>query len=241
MKTDTALIREDPEQLFEKNIVNVRKLVECIYPTLPTHVDKDELLTIALEAMWKVIKRYDPDRNNEFWTFAVKRVSGSIYDELRKLDWMPRRTRRLFNNVLKKCDELMCKTGNAVGLWEACDALGIRKEQAFWLRFASQISFVSMQAPAAGEGDGEELGDTIPDESIVHPSDTIDGEDELARLHGFIDKFDEHTRSILRLYFWDENTLQKIADIFGVTDMCILKRIRRALERLRIFLTTDAC
>lgn len=241
MKTDTALIREDPEQLFKNNVVNVRRLVECIYPTLPTHVDKDELFTIALEAMWGVIERYDPDRDNEFWTFAVKRVRGSIYDELRKLDWMPRRTRRLFNNVLKKCDELMCKTGNAVGLWEACDALGIRKEQAFWLRFASQISFVSMQAPAAGEGDGEELGDTIPDESIVHPSDTIDDGDELSRLLGFIDRLDEQTRSILRSYFWDENSLQKVGQIFGFTDMGILGMIRRAQDKLRTFLTMEAC
>jgi DNA-directed RNA polymerase specialized sigma subunit len=135
----------------------------------------------------------------------------------------------------------MCKTGNAVGLWEACDALGIRKEQAFWLRFASQISFVSMQAPAAGEGDGEELGDTIPDESIVHPSDTIDDGDELSRLLGFIDRLDEQTRSILRSYFWDENSLQKVGQIFGFTDMGILGMIRRAQDKLRTFLTMEAC
>jgi DNA-directed RNA polymerase specialized sigma subunit len=39
------------------------------------------------------IERFEPEREIKFETFAITRIKGSIIDELRSLDWVPRSVR----------------------------------------------------------------------------------------------------------------------------------------------------
>ena len=39
------------------------------------------------------IERFEPERGIKFETFAMTRIRGSIIDELRSLDWVPRSVR----------------------------------------------------------------------------------------------------------------------------------------------------
>src|SRR5207248_1359127 len=47
------------------------------------------------------IERYDLDREIKFETFAITRIKGSIIDELRSLDWVPRSVRARARQIEK--------------------------------------------------------------------------------------------------------------------------------------------
>src|SRR5829696_2959947 len=49
---------------------------------LPSHVEEAGLIS--------AIERFEPEREIKFETFAITRIKGSIIDELRSLDWVPR-------------------------------------------------------------------------------------------------------------------------------------------------------
>ena len=60
---------------------------------LPAHVDEGDLVSYGLLGLIGAIERFDPDRDIKFETYAIARIKGSIIDELRSMDWVPRSVR----------------------------------------------------------------------------------------------------------------------------------------------------
>src|SRR5881394_357824 len=60
---------------------------------LPSHVEDADLISYGLLGLIGAIERFEPERQIKFETFAVSRIKGSIIDELRSLDWVPRSVR----------------------------------------------------------------------------------------------------------------------------------------------------
>src|SRR5215204_4011671 len=57
---------------------------------LPSHVEEADLISYGLLGLISAIERFEPEREIKFETFAITRIKGSIIDELRSLDWVPR-------------------------------------------------------------------------------------------------------------------------------------------------------
>src|SRR2546426_8848536 len=68
---------------------------------LPAHVEEADLISYGLLGLISAIERYDPDREIKFETFAITRSKGSIIDELRSLDWVPRSVRARARQIEK--------------------------------------------------------------------------------------------------------------------------------------------
>src|SRR3954465_5596264 len=59
----------------------------------PAPVEGSDLISYGLLGLISAIERFDLSREIKFETFAVTRIKGSIIDELRSLDWVPRSVR----------------------------------------------------------------------------------------------------------------------------------------------------
>src|SRR6187397_1168280 len=85
------------ERARERLVVAYSPLVKFIAGRmasgLPSHVEEADLISYGLLGLIGAIERFDLDREIKFETFAVARVKGSIIDELRSLDWVPRSVR----------------------------------------------------------------------------------------------------------------------------------------------------
>src|SRR5205809_7051979 len=68
---------------------------------LPAHVEESDLISYGLLGLISAIERFDPGREIKFETFAVTRIKGSIIDELRSLDWVPRSVRAKAREIEK--------------------------------------------------------------------------------------------------------------------------------------------
>ena len=67
---------------------------------MPGSVDFDDLVGYGQFGLLDAINKFDPEKNVKFKTYAVTRIRGAIFDELRTLDWVPRSVRQkilLFN------------------------------------------------------------------------------------------------------------------------------------------------
>ena len=80
---------------------------------LPAHVDEGDLVSYGLLGLISAIERYDPDRDVKFETYAIARIKGSILDELRSLDWVPRSVRSRARQIERAMSELEAKLGRA--------------------------------------------------------------------------------------------------------------------------------
>src|SRR5262245_34990915 len=96
---------------------------------LPSHVDEGDLVSYGLLGLIDAIQRYDPGRDIKFETFAMSRIKGSIIDELRALDWVPRSVRSRAREIERAIAELEAKLGRAPDDQEIAAKVGITAEE----------------------------------------------------------------------------------------------------------------
>lgn len=83
----------------ERNIIIVdylyivKKLSDLMHMKNP-EFEKDDLYGWGCCGLMDAIERYDVSKGIQFETFATYRVFGSMYDEMRKIDWTPRLARK---------------------------------------------------------------------------------------------------------------------------------------------------
>src|SRR6186997_760922 len=92
---------------------------------LPAHVDEGDLVSYGLLGLISAIERYDPDRDVKFETYAISRIKGSILDELRAMDWVPRSVRSRARQIERAMAELESKLGRAPSDEEIAKKVGI--------------------------------------------------------------------------------------------------------------------
>src|SRR5881398_2083281 len=73
---------------------------------LPAHVEESDLIFYGLLGLISAIERFDPSREIKFETFAITLIKGSIIDELRSLDWVPRSVRAKAREIEKASAKL---------------------------------------------------------------------------------------------------------------------------------------
>ena len=61
---------------------------------MPGSVDFDDLVGYGQFGLLDAINKFDPEKNVKFKTYAVTRISGALFDELRTSDWVPRSLRQ---------------------------------------------------------------------------------------------------------------------------------------------------
>src|SRR6266496_2849257 len=85
------------EKAREQLVLNYSPLVKFVAGRmssgLPAHIEEADLISYGLLGLIGAIERFDLEREIKFETFAVARIKGSIIDELRSLDWVPRSVR----------------------------------------------------------------------------------------------------------------------------------------------------
>ena len=125
--------RTHDKALRDRLIVNYSPLVKYVAGRLgsglPAHVDEGDLVSYGLLGLMSAIDRYDPDRDIKFETYAIARIRGSIIDELRTLDWVPRSVRSRAREIERAIRELEAKLGRAPTDEEIAAKVGITTEE----------------------------------------------------------------------------------------------------------------
>src|SRR3954447_7927332 len=60
---------------------------------LPANIEQADLVSYGIFGLIDAIEKFEPGRGNKFETYAISRIRGSIIDELRAIDWVPRSVR----------------------------------------------------------------------------------------------------------------------------------------------------
>jgi RNA polymerase sigma factor FliA len=80
----------------EKNLVLVKHIVSRLAMTLPAHVDFQDIYSAGLVGLLQAVRNFKPDAGSSFESYARVRIKGAIFDELRRMDWVPRSVHEKF-------------------------------------------------------------------------------------------------------------------------------------------------
>ncbi len=145
---------------------------------LPSHIEESDLISYGLLGLIGALERFDPAREIKFETYAISRIKGSIIDELRSLDWVPRSVRSKAREIEKACANLETRLQRAPTDQEIADELGITEGE--FQQSLTQISNTSIVALdelwsiSGSDGDQASLIDTLEDPKSRDPSKMLD-------------------------------------------------------------------
>jgi RNA polymerase sigma factor FliA len=132
--TDTRVLwqefkRTNDRALRDRLILTYAPLVKYVAGRLgsglPAHVEEGDLVSYGLLGLIGAIERFDPDRDIKFETYAIARIKGSIIDELRSMDWVPRSVRARARDIERAITDLESRLTRAPTDEEIAAKLGI--------------------------------------------------------------------------------------------------------------------
>ena len=202
---------------------------------LPQNVDQADLVSYGIFGLIDAIEKFDPERGFKFETYAISRIKGSILDELRSIDWVPRSVRAKARSLEKAYAKLEGDLHRTPTDAELAEELDMSEGQLAQL--LSQISFVGMAAldeMLAGGDRGESitLGDTIAD-SGRGPVTIYEAEETRQLLAETINRMPERERLVLTLYYYEALTLAEIGEVLSVTESRVCQIHTKAVLQLR--------
>ena len=84
----------DQNKLVEQMAPLVKRIAYHFMARLPASVHVDDLIQAGLLGLLDAAKNFDDTQGAQFETYAIQRIRGSILDELRRQDHVPRSIRR---------------------------------------------------------------------------------------------------------------------------------------------------
>ena len=97
-------------ELAALNYPIVLKLADLMHHKY-SETDRNDLQGFGSLGLLDASDKFDPYKDIQFETFATYRIFGSMYDEMRKLDWVPRLTRQRYSKVEKVREKFISANG----------------------------------------------------------------------------------------------------------------------------------
>jgi RNA polymerase sigma factor for flagellar operon FliA len=203
---------------------------------LPNSIEQADLVSYGMFGLIDAINKFEPARGNKFETYAMSRIRGSIIDELRTIDWVPRSLRakaRAVEKAYTKLEHELLRTPTDA---EVAEELGTTEEEL--QDVFTQISFFGLVAleetvsVGADRTESVTLGDTIPD-SGLGPVGAFEVEETKQILAQALNRLPEREKIVLTLYYYEGLTLGEIGGILGVTESRICQIHTKAVIQLR--------
>jgi RNA polymerase sigma factor FliA len=233
--------RTNDQALRDRLILNYAPIVKYVAgrlgSALPAHVDEGDLVSYGLLGLISAIERYEPDRDIKFETYAIARIKGSILDELRSLDWVPRSVRSRARQIERAMAELEAKFARAPTDEEIAAKVGITVgELEGSLTDISRSSIAALDelwTISGSGGDQVALIDTIEDEHGPQPQ-TAFAQTELREIVAdAITSLPEREKLVITLYYYEDLTLREIGEVLGVTESRVSQLHTKAILRLK--------
>ena len=217
------------DQLVEQYLPLVNIIAGRLAIGLPSHVDRDDLISSGFFGLLDAIERYDYARGNKFETYAGVRIRGAMLDYLRSKDWLPVSMRQKIRKYEQTVTELEGQLGRPATDAELADELGLAAKdlQALvtQLNVATIIpleEYVHAETPQIGEMDPQEMVERNELKNI---------------LAGAIDKLPDKEKTVVSLYYYEELTLKEISLILHLSEARISQLHTKAVFRLRGYLS----
>src|SRR6478736_714955 len=180
---------------------------------LPAHVEESDLISYGLVGLINAIERFELEREIRFETFAVTRIKGSIIDELRSLDWVPRSVRAKAREIEQTNAKLENKLQRAPTDAEMSDAMGVTQdefqESLVKIANSSVVALDELWTVSDSSGDQVSLLDTIPDPHAADPARELDLTDMKDSLAEAIARLPEREKLVIALYYYENLTLRE--------------------------------
>ena len=222
-------------ELREQLILEYANVVNLVAGRLSMYlgytVEYDDLVGYGIFGLIDAIDKYDADKNVKFETYASLRIRGSILDQIRKMDWIPRTLRQKQKRMDAAAVKLEAAYGRPASDADIAEELGIsRDEYEGWRSEAEFTNMVSLDdyLEQGSEGRMESLG-----AQFQQPENAVQRQELKEMLVEALQKLTENEQKVITLYYYEELTLKEISQILSVSESRVSQLHTKALHKIK--------
>jgi len=221
---ETVAHRRTQEELVQSHLRLARSLARRFaHHGEPT----DDLEQVAMLALVKAAKRFDPGRDTRFATYATSSILGELKRHFRDKTWMlrvPRSVQETYLSVKQARDELTHTLGASptvqaiaahLGTTEAAVLDAMRAGDNFWP--------ASLDARNAN----------TPNADLPMEDDSLDQTLDRLQVRRLLPGLDDREQLVLKRLYFEDCTQREVAAELGVSQMQVSRLLARALSKLR--------
>tara|TARA_S200000501_G_scaffold378901_1_gene444777 strand:- start:6486 stop:7268 length:783 start_codon:yes stop_codon:yes gene_type:complete len=239
------LVREyfkKPSELTKSKVVTafiplVYKIVNRMNLSSSNILSKDDLVQIGLVGLIEALNRFDISAGIKFKSYAYTRINGAVIDEIRKSGVISRGKLSKLMAIEKITSKLSQDLGRDPIVIEICEKAEITEDDYHQLMGIAQLSYtLSLDEKVEGGDDEESMTriESVKDQSIETPEDLIMHDSLKNDVIKTIKKLPDRERLALVLYYYEELTLQEIANVIGVSESRVSQILNKTLMKIRV-------
>ena len=227
---------EDPNLkniLIERYYPLVRYISERLLATLPKSIELEDLVSAGLFGLMDAIDGFDITRGIKFKTYCTTRIRGSILDELRSQDWVPRLVRLKANKINKAYRALESRLGREPTDVEMCEEISCSLEDYRSMVEEAQPVTVYSLSDKWDENQEDhvlEKADILADQKSESPIECLNQRDVIEALTR---NLSQKEKRIVIMYYYEGLTMKEIGKILDLTESRVCQIHTNVLMRLK--------
>ena len=216
-----STIKKEQDEIVLKYMPALRAMAFRLKERLPSSIDVNDLISVGVEEMIKLSRKYDKEQNDSFWGYGKKRIYGSMLDYLRALDVVSRSDRKLVKSINTEIDDYFNQYEEEPSDEYLADKLNEDIEK---IREARGVSGIITILPI--DEQMELIGQSDVEQSIER-------EYLILKIESALKDFDERDQMLVQLYYYEELNLKEISQIMNISESRISQIHKRLLDRIR--------
>jgi len=222
--------------LMELHYPLVRHIAERLLQTLTKSLELDDLISAGVFGLMDAIRGFDPDRGIKFKTYCTTRIRGSILDQLRSQDWVPRLVRLKAGRIDKAFQKLRGEYGREPTHAELANYLRMDHEELLTEideSRARQITSINERWNEHDDDSSMEKIDVVEDASSVDPIKEMNKRDMLK----YITRSLTHKEQfIIEQYYQIGHPMREIGEMLALTESRVCQIHSNVMSRLKSLL-----
>ena len=235
----SKLTAHQKDKLIMEYAPLIKFIAQKIAVRLPANIELDDLISSGVIGLMDAIEKYDPTRDNKFKTYAEFRIRGSILDELRAQDWVPRSVRDKSKMLDRALIELEAQLGRNATDEEIASRLGVSMDDFHdLLNQVKPVSLLSIDDSATFSNvDKKSILNLLESCKLSNPFNQLNMKSVKEIVATAIEDLPERQRLVLSLYYYEDLNLKEIGRVLRVTESRVSQLHAQAIARLRAKLT----
>ncbi|MBC7786276.1 MAG: RNA polymerase sigma factor FliA [Methylophilaceae bacterium] len=230
----------DETKMLQQHGMLVKKIAYQMKAKLPASVEVDDLIQAGMMGLLDAVKKFQDNLGAQFETYAVQRIRGSIIDELRSADWLPRSVRKDMRTVESAVTQLEQKLQRPPTEGEVAKHMELSiDDYRELLGDCSGHQLLYYDDFQETENDGHFL-DRYMNDVASNPLQVLLSSNFKESLVVAIGDLPEREKLLMALYYEQELNLKEIGAIMGVSESRVCQLHTQAVARLRVTMKEKA-
>lgn len=217
----------------------VKRISLHMISRMPASVQLDDLVQAGMVGLLEAAQKFDGSRGAAFETYAGIRIRGSIVDEMRRGDWVPRSVHRNSRRIMEAVNTVEARMGADAQNSDVAEEMGVTIDEYHAMandslggRLFSYEETISDEAGAFGENVSlhPSGASTNP---FPEPAASVQKQKLQKSLAEAIGTLPEKERLVLSLYYNEELNLKEIGLVLGVSESRVSQIHSQAAIRLK--------